>query len=65
MFYENLSKERKHEENKKLLEKFKDLDITKLTIEEKESIEGPIRENEAHIFFLKICKMIKVQVQMV
>ena len=51
-FYEKLYKERKHEENENLFEKFKDLDIIKLTLEEKESIEGPIKENEAQ-FFLK------------
>lgn len=49
-FMKNLYKERKHEENANLREKFKDLDITKLTIEENESKEGPIKENEAHIF---------------
>ena len=42
MFYEKLYKERKQAENENLLEKFKDFDITKITPEEKESIEGPI-----------------------
>ena len=49
-FYEKLYKDRKHEENENFFEKFKDLDIIKLTLEEKESIEGPIKENEAQIF---------------
>ena len=48
--YEKLYKERKHEENVNLLEKYKSLDITKLTLEEKESKEGLIKENEAHFF---------------
>ena len=50
MFYEKLYKERKHVENENLLENFEDLDITKLTLAEKDSIEGPIKENKVFLF---------------
>lgn len=42
--------ERKQAENENVLEKFKDFDITKLTIEENESKEEPMKGSEAQIF---------------
>lgn len=55
MFYENLYKKKRQLENENMCLKLTNLDIRKLTEEEKESIEGPIMEHEA-LNFLKNMK---------
>lgn len=55
MFYENLYKKKRQLENEHICSKLTNLDIRKLTEEEKESIEEPIREHKA-LHFLKNMK---------
>lgn len=54
MFYENLYKKKRQLENENICLKLTNLDLRKLTEEEKESIEGPIMEHEAFNFLKSI-----------